>query len=168
MNGSQIADPMTDATRGVSAGGAAAGQDSNPDHNPRQNDLTISDGFLTTSRFTSHNHASQTESRHARKPAESTIGAQCVTRKPDGGGGGIRTHGRFPDSGFQDRRNRPLYHPSKLFIISSLRLCYYLQMMPDSYHYWAAKPHNSMNQEPTQWEATGTPGLYVRQPGGGF
>ena len=30
----------------------------------------------------------------------------------DGGGGGIRTHGRFPDSGFQDRRNRPLYHPS--------------------------------------------------------
>lgn len=30
----------------------------------------------------------------------------------DGGGGGIRTHGTFRFSGFQDRRNRPLYHPS--------------------------------------------------------
>ncbi len=29
-----------------------------------------------------------------------------------GGGGGIRTHGTFRLSGFQDRRNRPLYHPS--------------------------------------------------------
>lgn len=30
----------------------------------------------------------------------------------NGGGGGIRTHGTFRLSGFQDRRNRPLYHPS--------------------------------------------------------
>ena len=30
----------------------------------------------------------------------------------DGGGGGIRTHGTLRPSGFQDRRNRPLYHPS--------------------------------------------------------
>ena len=135
MNGSQIANPVTDANKRDSAQPPVAGQDSNPGRNPRQNDLTISDGFLTTSRFTSHNHASQTESRHARKPAESTIGAQCVTRKPDGGGGGIRTHGRFPDSGFQDRRNRPLYHPSKLFIIRNLRLCFFLQMIPGLYHY---------------------------------
>ena len=32
--------------------------------------------------------------------------------KKNGGGGGIRTHGTFRLSGFQDRRNRPLYHPS--------------------------------------------------------
>ena len=31
----------------------------------------------------------------------------------DGGGGGIRTHGTLRPSGFQDRRNRPLYHPSE-------------------------------------------------------
>ena len=30
-----------------------------------------------------------------------------------GGGGGIRTHGALRLSGFQDRRNRPLCHPSK-------------------------------------------------------
>ncbi len=30
----------------------------------------------------------------------------------DGGGGGIRTHGTFRLSSFQDWRNRPLYHPS--------------------------------------------------------
>ena len=29
-----------------------------------------------------------------------------------GGGGGIRTHGQLPDFGFQDRRDRPLCHPS--------------------------------------------------------
>ncbi len=29
-----------------------------------------------------------------------------------GGGGGIRTHGTFRLSSFQDWRNRPLYHPS--------------------------------------------------------
>lgn len=29
-----------------------------------------------------------------------------------GGGGGIRTHGTLRPSGFQDRRNRPLCHPS--------------------------------------------------------
>ena len=29
-----------------------------------------------------------------------------------GGGGGIRTHGPFQVSSFQDWRNRPLYHPS--------------------------------------------------------
>ena len=31
---------------------------------------------------------------------------------PNGGGGGIRTHGPLRVSGFQDRCNRPLYHPS--------------------------------------------------------
>ena len=30
-----------------------------------------------------------------------------------GGGGGIRTHGAFRLSSFQDWRNRPLYHPSR-------------------------------------------------------
>ena len=30
----------------------------------------------------------------------------------NGGGGGIRTHGTFRLSSFQDWRNRPLYHPS--------------------------------------------------------
>ena len=30
----------------------------------------------------------------------------------NGGGGGIRTHGAFQLSSFQDWRNRPLYHPS--------------------------------------------------------
>jgi putative SOS response-associated peptidase YedK len=29
-----------------------------------------------------------------------------------GGGSGIRTHGSFRISGFQDRCNKPLYHPS--------------------------------------------------------
>ena len=37
-----------------------------------------------------------------------------------GGGGGIRTHGTLRLSGFQDRRNRPLCHPSFAIIISSL------------------------------------------------
>ena len=46
---------------------------------PRQNDLPISDAFLTTRRFTSHNHASPTESRDAPMPAESTIAAGVVT-----------------------------------------------------------------------------------------
>ena len=31
----------------------------------------------------------------------------------NGGGGGIRTHGAFRPDGFQDRCNKPLYHPSK-------------------------------------------------------
>ncbi len=31
-----------------------------------------------------------------------------------GGEGGIRTHGTFRLSGFQDRRNRPLYHLSSV------------------------------------------------------
>ena len=30
----------------------------------------------------------------------------------ESGGGGIRTHGTFRLSSFQDWRNRPLYHPS--------------------------------------------------------
>ena len=30
------------------------------------------------------------------------------------GGSGIRTHGPFRVSGFQDRCNKPLYHPSKV------------------------------------------------------
>jgi hypothetical protein len=33
-------------------------------------------------------------------------------RDLNGGGGGIRTHGTFRLSSFQDWRNRPLYHPS--------------------------------------------------------
>ena len=37
-----------------------------------------------------------------------------------GGGGGIRTHGTLRLSGFQDRRNRPLCHPSFVIIINSL------------------------------------------------
>jgi hypothetical protein len=31
----------------------------------------------------------------------------------NGGGGGIRTHGRFPYGGFQDRCHKPLDHPSR-------------------------------------------------------
>ena len=34
------------------------------------------------------------------------------TRNLDGGGGEIRTHEAFGPSGFQDRRNQPLCHPS--------------------------------------------------------
>ena len=34
------------------------------------------------------------------------------TEAKNGGGGGIRTHGTFRLSSFQDWRNRPLYHPS--------------------------------------------------------
>ena len=36
---------------------------------------------------------------------------------PNGGGGGIRTHGSLRISGFQDRCNKPLYHPS--FVLTS-------------------------------------------------
>ena len=43
--------------------------------NPRQNDLPISDAFLTTSRCTSRNHASPTNSRDAPMPMKSTIDA---------------------------------------------------------------------------------------------
>ena len=35
-----------------------------------------------------------------------------------GGGGGIRTRGTFPFSGFQDRCNKPLYHPSNSLLAS--------------------------------------------------
>lgn len=45
------------------------------------------------------------------------------------GGGGIRTHGPLRVSGFQDRCNRPLYHPSKLLIYSQLYS--FTQITPD-------------------------------------
>lgn len=32
----------------------------------------------------------------------------------------------------------------------------------------AARPRNTLKQETTLWETTGTPGLYVRRPGGTF
>jgi hypothetical protein len=38
------------------------------------------------------------------------------------GGGEIRTHEAFRPSGFQDRRNQPLCHPSKYLIIGDLLL----------------------------------------------
>ena len=52
--------------------------------------------------------------------AARTSGSNCVLipRKgfkpaaPGNGGGGIRTHGDSRLFGFQDRRNRPLCHPS--------------------------------------------------------
>ena len=69
--------------------GAGVRQGSNPGPIPRQNDHPISDAFLTTSRFTSHNHASPTESRDAPMPAESTIDARSAIGQPDGGEGGI-------------------------------------------------------------------------------
>ena len=37
----------------------------------------------------------------------------AIARSADGGRGEIRTHGTLRPSGFQDRRNRPLCHPSK-------------------------------------------------------
>ncbi len=42
--------------------------------------------------------------------------AQTVGNQQDGGGGGIRTHGTFRLSSFQDWRNRPLYHPSGVLV----------------------------------------------------
>ncbi len=38
-----------------------------------------------------------------------------------GGGGGIRTHGDFRLSGFQDRCNKPLYHPSEAINLEKVR-----------------------------------------------
>ena len=43
-----------------------------------------------------------------------TYDAVCFRSTENGGGGGIRTHGWLPNFGFQDRRNRPLCHPSGL------------------------------------------------------
>ena len=43
-------------------------------------------------------------------------------RAPRSGGGGIRTHGTLRLSGFQDRRNRPLCHPSLLLSLRRLHL----------------------------------------------
>ena len=40
----------------------------------------------------------------------------------NGGGGGIRTHGAFQLSSFQDWRNRPLYHPSKYLLNKNLNV----------------------------------------------
>lgn len=48
----------------------------------------------------------------AGKPIKPNKNAQTTHYEQDGGGGGIRTHGTLRPSGFQDRRNRPLYHPS--------------------------------------------------------
>ena len=97
MTDERISDNRPDdgrqAARCCPGGGGGTGFKSR--RNPRQNDLTISDGFLTNRRFTSQYHASPTESRDARKPAESTICARSAIGKPDGRGGGIRTHGLF-------------------------------------------------------------------------
>ena len=38
------------------------------------------------------------------------------------GGSGIRTHGSLRISGFQDRCNKPLYHPSNLLNLNDLQL----------------------------------------------
>jgi hypothetical protein len=53
--------------------------------------------------------------------------AGCPTRRRGNlvqkyGGGGIRTHGTLRPSGFQDRRNRPLCHPSQDALRASGRL----------------------------------------------
>ena len=45
------------------------------------------------------------------KKAPVTESTRWIVSK-NGGGGGIRTHGPFRVSGFQDRRDRPLCHPS--------------------------------------------------------
>ena len=69
--------------------------------------------------------------RRGRRPSKSGTlrRSNCVFIPPSGlrirfadygGGGGIRTHGTLRLSGFQDRRNRPLCHPSFVIIISSL------------------------------------------------
>ena len=39
-------------------------------------------------------------------------GVSVVSKGDNGGGGGIRTHGRLPYNGFRDRPDRPLRHPS--------------------------------------------------------
>jgi len=44
----------------------------------------------------------------------STVDTVFFRSTKNGGGGGIRTHGWLPNFGFQDRRNRPLCHPSGL------------------------------------------------------
>ena len=42
---------------------------------------------------------------------------RCLLKKL-GGGGEIRTHEAFRPSGFQDRRDQPLCHPSQRMVIS--------------------------------------------------
>ena len=44
------------------------------------------------------------------------------------GGGGIRTPGTFQYNGFQDRRNKPLCHSSKFFILLYLQIYRSLEM----------------------------------------
>ncbi len=51
------------------------------------------------------------ETKDAKSPMNPNHSKQSIP-KEDGGGGGIRTHGTFRLSSFQDWRNRPLYHPS--------------------------------------------------------
>ena len=87
-------------------------QGANSPRNPRQNTLLIPDGSPTKGSVTGHDPAKQTKQQTAQMPMNSTIAAQTALESIDGGGGGIRTHGTFRLSSFQDWRNRPLYHPS--------------------------------------------------------
>src|SRR5574343_223856 len=48
----------------------------------------------------------------ARAPCLNAHLNQHLMALPTGGGGEIRTHGRLPVAGFQDRCNRPLCHTS--------------------------------------------------------
>ncbi len=79
---------------------------------PGQKAGRISDGSPTNGGVTGRNPATQTKQQTAQMPMNSTIAALTAQQSIAGGGGGIRTHGTFRLSSFQDWRNRPLYHPS--------------------------------------------------------
>ena len=58
------------------------------------------------------------------QPTRPSLRGSELTHQRNGGGSRIRTHGAFTLNGFQDRRFRPLSHPSTMtiFLINILQI----------------------------------------------
>jgi hypothetical protein len=73
------------------------------------------DAVTSTRRAGVHPNTGWDSQRPCRKEEDPNAGRELIGRSATlrfGGGGGIRTHGALRLSGFQDRRDRPLCHPS--------------------------------------------------------
>ena len=64
--------------------------------------------------YVGQGHKVLKEERLSVKIPSVIFSVSSVVEFRSGGGSGIRTHGPFRVSGFQDRCNKPLYHPSTI------------------------------------------------------
>lgn len=66
-------------------------------------------GFEPTAEFPQHSLSRRAQSATLAPPRMKGYNLEEII---EGGGGGIRTHGGFPHTCFQDKRLKPLGHPS--------------------------------------------------------